>query len=113
MSSLTLSCLLSCPLGGIICHARISQDPFLFVVVHVAAVRELIANKTQELYTVVRSQLLNRIRAPESVCKTTLLPVNSFLLRPVAVYQTCVTRELDGLGKELVVKNQRQSIVST
>jgi hypothetical protein len=48
-----LSILLSCPFSKTICHAHSSQDPFLFIVVDVAAVRELIADRTKKLYTVV------------------------------------------------------------
>jgi len=48
-----ISTSLSCPPRKTICHARNSQDPFLFVVVNVAAVRELIDDKIKEPYTVV------------------------------------------------------------
>jgi hypothetical protein len=100
MSSV-ISTLLSFPFSQTICHIRSSQNSFLFVAVDVAAVRELIADKTKELYTVVQSQLLPQTGAPGSVCKTTWLPVKPFLLRTVADCQTHFTCGLDELGKKL------------
>ena len=50
---LVMSTLLSYPFSETICHAPDGQDLFSFVIVDVAAVRELIVNKTKKLHAEV------------------------------------------------------------